>query len=246
VLLDIHAHILPAVDDGAKNLEASITLLENMKQQGITHVIATPHFYPHSDTIEDFKARVASSLLLLNELSTNLPNIILGCELFYFNGISKSEYIHDFTINKSRYILLEPDPYELTSGLMEEILYLKNELGIIPIIAHIERYHKTRGFRAFLKFVKENKILTQVNASSFFDKSYTRTLKKLFKNGIVTFVATDTHSLRRPPMMDSALLEIEKRYSKAEKEHLLSNLEILYGEITSEEDVNAFKNTEYL
>ncbi|MBQ3057911.1 MAG: hypothetical protein IJD00_03070 [Clostridia bacterium] len=246
MLLDIHSHILPAVDDGAKNIEASIQLLEIMQQQGITDVIATPHFYPQSDTIEEFKERVSSSLELLNNSGVVFPNIILGCELFYFNGISKSEFIYEFTINKSRYILLEPDFYSITKGFIEEILYLKNEVGLIPIIPHIERYHKTRGYRAFLKFIKNNKILTQVNAASFFDKSYNRTLKKLFKNGLVTFVATDTHSKNRPPMMDSALLEIEKRFSKIEKDRILLNLQALYTEITFKEDCDEIKYAEYL
>ncbi len=246
MLLDIHSHILPAVDDGAKNVEASIKLLEIMKQQGITDVIATPHFYPHNDTIEAFKERVGASLKLLNKSAVNLPNIILGCELFYFNGISKSEFVKDFTLNNSCYILLEPDPYSLTKGLMDEILYLKNDAGLIPIIPHIERYHKSQGYRAFLKFIKENKILTQVNASSFFDKSYNHALKKLFKNGIVTFVATDTHSIHRPPMLEGALLEIEKRFSKKEKDRLLLNLQALYTEITFNGDCNEIKHAEYL
>ena len=52
--LDIHAHILPGVDDGAKDVQTAITLLEMMKEQRITHVIATPHFYPDADNAEEF------------------------------------------------------------------------------------------------------------------------------------------------------------------------------------------------
>lgn len=246
MLLDIHSHILPNVDDGAKDVEASIVLLEMMQQQGITNVIATPHFYPHDDTIEDFKERVIVAQKLLNKYSNGLPKITLGCELFYFNGISKSEFIKDFTLGDSNYILLEPNSYSITKTFMNELLYMRDELGLIPIIPHIERYNSSNGYNTFIKFIKTNKILTQANASSFFDKSYNRILKKLFKNGIVTFVATDTHSINRPPMMDSALLEIEKRFSVAEKERILSNLNTLYSEIISKEDTNEIKHAEYL
>ena len=246
MLLDIHSHILPNVDDGAKDLETAITLLKLMQKQGITTVIATPHFYPHDDTIEAFKNRRNASYELLRKQTDKLPNIILGCELFYFSGITRSEFMKEFTIGKSNYLLLEPNPYMLSKGFMNEILYLKNELGIIPIIAHVERYHTCKSYRAFLKFIKENGILTQVNAASFFSKSYNRVLKKLFKDKIITFIATDTHSLRRPPMMDIALSEIENRFGLTEVKRIIYNLETLYNNITVEAANDEIKHPKYL
>ena len=159
-MLDIHAHILPNVDDGAKNLENAITLLEMMAQQGITDVIATPHFYPSEATLEEFKEKTQISLETLKNANVKLPNILLGCELYYFNGVSKSEYIKEFTLNGSNYLLLEPSYSCITKAFLSELLYLKNDLNITPIIPHIERYYKTPGFRMLLKFIKENKILT--------------------------------------------------------------------------------------
>lgn len=247
MLIDIHSHILPTCDDGAKDIEASITLLKMMKAQGITDVIATPHFYPSDETIEDFKERVSVSYKnLLNADINDLPNIYLGCELFYYKGITKSEYIEEFTLNKSKYILLEPNPYFLDKAFMSELLYLKNELGITPIIPHIERYDKSKGYKYFLKFIKENKILTQVNTSSFFNKAYNKTVKKLFSEHLVTFVATDTHSLNRPPMMDSALSVIENQLSQREKKKILYNLELLYDNIIVKENLNEIKHPKYL
>ncbi len=235
MLLDIHSHILPAVDDGAKNIDDTLLLLEMMRSQGITHVIATPHFYPNDDTIEEFKTRVTHAVSILNKRHTTVPDIIIGCELFYFTGISKSELIKEFTLGKSNYILLEPTPFLINKTLMSELLYLKNELGLIPIIPHIERYHKSKGYKDFLKFINENNILCQVNAGSFFDKHYIKTLNKLFKMGIVNFVATDTHSLNRPPLLTNALEEIEKRFGEDEKARILSNLETFLSEITAKE-----------
>ncbi len=246
MLLDIHSHILPAVDDGAQDINDSLILLDLMAEQGITHVIATPHFYPHNDTIKDFKARVTAAK---KELKANyIGNIVIitGCELFYFNGISKSEHLKHFTLNKSGYILIEPDPYYLTEGFMNEILYMRDFLGLNPIIPHIERYNRCRGYKKFLKFIKENCILTQVNATSFFSKHYTRTLKKLFKENLVTFVATDTHSLNRPPLLGASLNEIEKRFSASEKERIISNLETLYKDITVKENNYENEYAEYL
>ena len=56
-MLDIHSHILPAVDDGAEDLDEALKILEMMQKDGITDVIATPHFYADSDNLNDFKTR---------------------------------------------------------------------------------------------------------------------------------------------------------------------------------------------
>jgi protein-tyrosine phosphatase len=247
MLLDLHTHILPDCDDGAKTVKISLELLKTMKSQGITTVVATPHFYPDSDTIDEFKARVSSAFGKLEKVKAkDLPEILIGCELFYFRNISKSEYIKDFTINNSNYILLEPNPYFIDKIFMDEILYLKNDLGLIPIIPHIERYYKAKGFKSFLNFIKENKILTQVNCASFFEKSYNRIIKKLFEERIVTFVATDSHSLNRPPMMSFALCEIENRFSPQAKQIILHNLNSLLNDITNKEQTDEIEQFKYL
>lgn len=245
MLLDIHSHILPGVDDGAQSIDDTLVLLDMMAEQGITHVIATPHFYPHNDTVIDFEARVFAAKKELKLNYNGNIKIITGCEFFYFKGISKSEDIKRFTLGKSGYILIEPDPYYLTDNFMNEILYIRDFLGLIPIIPHIERYNRCRGYKKLLEFVKKNNILTQVNATSFFSKSYKHTLKMLFKEKIVTFIATDTHSLKRPPMLAAALSEIEKRFSAEEKARLISNLNTLYNEITCEENKNENEYAEY-
>ncbi len=247
MLLDLHTHILPNCDDGAKTVKISLELLNMMHSQGITNVVATPHFYPDSDTIDEFKTRVLSGFGKLQKAKTkDMPEILIGCELFYFRGISKSEYIKDFTINNSNYILIEPNPFFIDKIFMDEILYLKNDLGFIPIIPHIERYHKAKGFKVFLKFIKENKILTQVNCASFFEKTYNRIIKKLFEKGIVTFIATDSHSSNRPPMMNLALCEIEKRFSPQAKQKILYNLNLLYEGITNKEQCDEIEQFKYL
>ena len=107
--LDIHAHILPQVDDGAKDMETSLKLLEILKEQGVTDVIATPHFYPDEDNSEEFALLIRNAYTALKKetIGKNLPNIYLGCELRYFNGIGKSSAIKQFAISGTKYLLLE-------------------------------------------------------------------------------------------------------------------------------------------
>lgn len=240
-MLDIHSHILPSVDDGAKTIEDSLSILEAMYTQGITDVIATPHFYPHENNLEDYIKTTQEAMLKLRESTVNkkIPNIYLGCEILYYNGLSKASSLKNFTINDSNYLLLELNPYSIDKTVLNEILYLREERGIIPIIAHIERYHKSRKYKALIKFIKENNILTQVNSTSFFTKDYLKTLKKLFAADVVTFIATDSHSMqKRPPLLSHALEKISAEYGNEIKEKLIKNADELYLKITNKEANN--------
>ncbi len=237
-MLDIHSHILPNVDDGAQNTEQSLEILRKMQEQGITDVIATPHFYPYEHNLEDFLKKTVSAYELLTSLPQykSLPNIYLGCELLYYQGISQSQSLENFTINNSDYLLLELNPYFINQTLFDEILNLKNEKNIIPIIAHIERYSLWNDYKHLIKFVKENQILTQVNATSFFSKKYNSVLEELFDENLITFLGTDSHSIKtRPPMMGVALESIEKKYGKEAKDKLLNNSEKLFNKIIKKE-----------
>lgn len=237
--LDIHSHILSDIDDGAEDLTISCELLNNIYSQGITHIIATPHFYPLVDSLDEFiKNRKKSYSLLTTYMQDQPhPNIYLGCEVLYYSGISYASGLEKLTLAGSRYILLEPDYCFINTRLQSEILHLK-ELGFIPIIAHLERYHKAKGFKKFYKFIKENSILVQVNATSFFSKHYNRILKKLVADNVITYLASDTHSVDvRPPMIKKALEKITVLYGEHYAKKLTQNSQNLLSEIDHKEYV---------
>ena len=237
MFLDIHSHILHNIDDGAPDLSSAIDLLQTAYNQGITDVLLTPHFYPMCDALEDHKQTANANFNELKNAIKNrpVPNIYLGNEVAYYKGIGKATLIDQLTLNGSRYILLEPDFSLSNKNLQADVLQLL-ERGFIPIIAHIERYYKESGFRDFLRFLKANSILTQVNATSFFSPCYTKVLKKLIKNDIVTFLASDTHSKDvRPTLIKPALDRIELLYGTATKQKLIDNSQQLYSKIINKE-----------
>ncbi|MBQ4119158.1 MAG: hypothetical protein IJD45_02070 [Clostridia bacterium] len=235
--LDIHSHILSGIDDGAEDLSVSLALLNDIYNQGITDIIATPHFFPMYDNLEDFLENRQSAF---EELQNALkgkphPNVYLGCELLYYNGLSYASSLENFTIENSKYILLEADYRLLNKKFFAEILHLK-EIGFKPILAHIERYKKAKGFRKFIRFIKANGILTQVNATAFNNKNYNKLIKKLVKEDLITFVASDTHSIDvRPPMIEAALEKITADYGEEYAKKLISNSQILVSEIAKGE-----------
>ncbi len=235
MFLDIHSHILHNIDDGAKTLEEALALLKDMSIQGITDVIATPHFYPQTDILDDFIHTSAKRYSELTKATKNqnLPNIHLGCEVFYYNGISRASSLEKLTLNRSGYMLLEPNFEPFGKLFQNELLNLRDNIGITPIIAHIERYRKVKGFKDFITFAKENGILLQVNASSFLERKYSRALKKLVLQDVVGFIATDTHSAdSRPPLLQDAFTVIEKKFGNEYKQKLIDNSQELLTKIT--------------
>ncbi len=226
MIVDIHAHILPHVDDGAKNIEESLALLDMMKAQGITTVIATPHFYAAYDTAEDFENRITAAHheLLAATKGKKLPSIILGSEVLYYRYIGNSESIHKFCLNHADVLLLELSDNLIDDGLFEDLRLLIYDRHITPIIAHIERYHRAPYYKKLIRFVMENGLPAQINASSLFIRSEARIVQKLLKQEIVTYLATDTHSVDwRPPMMAAALKQIVEKFGQEQADTLIQN-----------------------
>ena len=244
-MLDIHSHILPGVDDGSKSLEESLQMLSMMKEQGITHVIATPHFYPSIDAADAFYLRVKEAYDQLREAAKgkDLPHILPGSEVLYYRYIGRSESIHRFCLANSSYLLLELPTTVIGNGLFEDLTLLKTESGITPIIAHIERYRHFRGYKKLLEFVRQNHLPAQINASSVMSFSEFREIKRLIRLGIVTYIGTDAHSVDdRAPMMKQALEKLEKKFGSDFTEALKNNSRKFYHTVAkggSHEEQNA-------
>lgn len=233
--LDIHAHILPDVDDGAKDMETAITLLQMLKEQGVTHVIATPHFYPDSDNAEEFAELVSKAYNdLKNEIAhKDLPRVFLGCELRYFSGMGKSRAIKQFVISGTNYLLLElPYGAPVTKTVLQDIMDISEQQGLVPILAHIERYAKVSGFKKLLKLISDGVVKAHINAGAVVTKESARISEKLIKGGYVSYMASDTHSPEhRPPQIDRALEVITERLGKSASNRLIIKSNRLLEEI---------------
>lgn len=221
-MIDIHSHILPAVDDGAKDPEESSALLSMMYAQGITEVIATPHFSPDSESLDGFLSRIASAKSTLeNKVSGTVhPEIYYGCEIYYFPNMGNVESLERVTLAGSRYLLIDFTFTDFESSVIRDIKALYDNLGIIPIAAHVERYFPARGYKKLLKLIENGECICQINASSFFSRNFSKPVRKLVKGGYAQVIASDSHSVsKRPPKIEAALNEIkteigEKYYSK--------------------------------
>ncbi len=236
MLFDLHSHILPEIDDGAKDMEESIQILKLMKEQGITDVIATPHFYPAEDNLDEFINATSSAYKDLKKqmVEKAFPNIYLGCELLYFSGISTSDAVYKFCLNNTKFLLIEFTDDCINESMFKDVLNLRDGLGIEPIIAHVERYCGAKKYKKFIKFLVAHKIPVQINADSVITPLFRRIIKKLLKAPLFCVIASDAHSVvQRPPKIKEALEHITKLYGEDYTSRLLSNSEKLYKIITA-------------
>lgn len=233
--LDVHSHILPDVDDGARDMETAITLLQMLKDQGVTHVIATPHFYPDSDNAEEFAEITQKAYRELKDAIEyrDLPKVFLGCELRYFNGMGKSSAIKQFVISGTKYLLLElPYGAPVTKTVLQDIIDISERQGLVPILAHIERYSKVSGFKKLLKLISEGVAIAHINAGALVSKESVRISEKLLKGGYISYLASDTHSPNsRPPQIDKALSVITEHLGKSAANRLVIKSNRLLEEI---------------
>ena len=218
-MVDIHTHILPNIDDGSQNIESSLEMVSQSIEQGVTDIVLTPHYrgeYKYDkqvaiDCFERFKLTVKEKGLKVN--------LYLGQEIFIESDYKKQFKNDKFlTIANSKYVLIEFD-YSVYVDV-SEIVYEIVRLGYKPIIAHVERYDYLD-----MKDVVEIKELggyVQINASSLIDmkigKLYKRA-KLLLKYGLVDFVASDVHNVRKNNLKKASVY-VEKKFGKYIKDKL--------------------------
>ena len=214
-LTDFHSHILPGVDDGSGSVEESIAMLRMMADQGVSHVIATPHFYPNYDDPERFlsrRSRACSALLEQMKGIPGLPDITLGAEVLFFRGMSESDLLPQLTIEKKRCILIEMPPPPWTDAMYRELEAIRTKQGIIPIIAHVDRYispFRTHGIPGRLAQLP---VLVQANAGFFLKPATASMALKLLKADQIQLLGSDCHNLTtRPPELGKAAARIVEK-----------------------------------
>ena len=225
-VIDFHSHILPGIDDGSKSLEMSIQMLRMEAQQGVERVIATPHFYPQYDTPERFlRRRGAAEVTLREEMQkhTGLPALSVGAEVYYFPGISDSEVISELTIDQKRCILIEMPTSSWTEAMYRELEGIYVKRGLIPIVAHIDRYIGRFHNRGILKRLEHMPVLIQVNAEFFLEKNTTSMALRMLKKDGIHLLGSDCHDLSsRKPNLQGALELINRRLGRDAMEGILS------------------------
>ncbi len=211
-MIDFHSHILPAVDDGSKNVEESKVLLSMLSQQGIKYVVATPHFLPEHESVDEFLLRrnKAFEELTVN-YSEELPQIFLGAEVAYYEGISHLYGLEKLVIGDSRLLLVEMPLRKWSETSVRELTNIACSNTVTLVLAHIERYLPYNNKEA-INTLLDCGVLLQTNASFFNEFQTKRKALRMLKDGLIHFVGSDCHNVRRrPPFIGQAYTFIAKK-----------------------------------
>ncbi len=199
-MIDIHCHILNGIDDGARDLETSIRMCRVAEMNGIKHIVATPH----TNTVDNLESFLETRDERIHTLRKNLKerninvSIYPGAEVFVDDDIYFSNGLKRLTINGSRYILIEFAFRNLKIRKIYDYLNEIIDMGLIPIIAHPERYEFFQFDYDAVNSLAKNGVLFQINSSSLASLDGPQEFELAYSmayNGIASFIGTDAHSL---------------------------------------------------
>jgi protein-tyrosine phosphatase len=212
-MIDLHCHILPALDDGPRDMASALDLARAAVADATEAMVATPHIredYPYDlDLIEDRAHELRAALS-----DEGIPlRILTGGEVASTHiALLDDERLNRLCLGDSRYVLLEP-PFTHVGDMLEHVIFDLQMRGFHPIIAHPERSAAFQLDRARLVRLVNAGVLTSVTAGSMtgrFGSAVQEFTVRLFREGLVHDVASDAHDARkRPPGMAAGFEAIE-------------------------------------
>ena len=216
-MIDIHHHLLPGLDDGSKSLEISVAMAKLAVEDGITHVVCTPHAngkYLFDPEVNQRKAGELRDALAAQNIPLTLG---LGCDfhLSYDNIQEAKENPTRYSVNGLGYIMVEIPDYGLPASLTE-IFYELQLAGLTPVLTHPERNPTLQADLPRLEEWLRAGVLIQVTGDSVrgsMGKSAERMAHHLLSARWVHFLATDAHNTSsRPPRLSEARTIVAKKY----------------------------------
>ena len=246
-MIDLHAHILPQLDDGAESLEESIEMCRISHKDGVRTIVATPHILP--GVYKNNRSTILAKVQELNEAIKKFGvqssgagvgdpgsairnpqsafEVLPGADVHFSSDMLElCENGGILTVNdKGQYLMVEFDfqgiPYHA-----EDVLFRLITKGIIPIITHPERnFEIGQRPQRYGEMIRMG-CLGQVTAMSLtggFGSGVKQTAEKLLKSRLIHIIASDTHSInRRPPVLSAAVREAEKIVGKEEAQRMVT------------------------
>ncbi|WP_294130881.1 tyrosine-protein phosphatase [uncultured Clostridium sp.] len=197
-MIDMHSHIINGIDDGSKSIEMTINMLRKAEESGTTDIIATPHFMRGRFEVEykDVLKKVEELKNMALENNINI-NIYAGQEVYYNKNIL--QYYNDNmigTINNTKYMLIEFPMLDFNIDEIIDTIYELQIRGIVPIIAHPERYKLFIKKPSMINVLINEGMLFQMNAGSItgkFGRDVKKTATKYLEHNIYSFIGSDAH-----------------------------------------------------
>lgn len=210
---DLHTHILPGMDDGAKTADISLLMLKKEQSDEIKNVVLSPHFYFFRESVDDFLKRRNESFLTLkkaiNDKNCIVPKLWLAAEVYYSSSLVDFD-LEQLCIENTDYMLLELPYEELAPSFLSSFQYFLYNINVKPVMVHIERFLKYNSLETIYK-IMDMGVLCQINCGSLCEglssmiTGKKRLMLELVKSGKVQLLGSDTHNMQsRPPTMAKA------------------------------------------
>ena len=189
-VIDLHAHILPGMDHGSRDLAEAIAQWQMLSDIGVSCVVATPHFYAQNEpSVDEFVARRDAAARALCDKADGPMRLLCGAEVLLFRGLDRMAGLDRLCIEGTNAILLEMPLGGFDRAEAETVERIA-ALGLRPVIAHVDRYLPDT-----LALLSENDSLSfQVNASAFLGLSRRAAcLRRMAESGAIAAIGSDLH-----------------------------------------------------
>lgn len=201
----------------------TIRMLEAERDQGVSHICATPHFYAHRRSIDYFLGRRNNALeAVRQELAKrpNLPKITPGAEVLYFTGIERAEQLPQLCLEGTNLLLLEMPFGQWTKNMAKSVEHILKRRELRVVLAHVERYERFQKDKGPWEEILEMPLTIQLNAESLTsagsflrpNKEHKLSLQLLGEHENI-ILGSDCHNMSdRKPNLAEAVAVVEKKF----------------------------------
>lgn len=221
-MTDLHTHILPGMDDGAKTVEMSLEMLRMERDQGVDTVVLTPHFYRDRERPEWFLARrreaeeklLEALMALPEEERRTMPRLTLGAEVAWVPNLADWPELPKLCLGQGKHLLLELPMIPWNEQMFRQLYDLMGRTGVTPVIAHIERYIKMQKPEHIAEALSLG-VPVQVSSEPLLHPLSRGGVLKLLRKRQAEFIASDCHNTTsRPPNLGPAMEIVKKKLGK--------------------------------
>ena len=218
-MTDLHTHILPGMDDGARDVETSLELLRMEREQGVDRVVFTPHFYREKEDVSSFLSRRCGALSRLEAGGGQvpargrvaLPRWELGAEVAWMPNLAEREELKDLCLGQSNYFLLELPFTPWRDQMISQLYELLGRGQFIPVIAHLDRYWDKQRKEQIEQLLHLG-VPIQLSANILLKFFSRRKALQMIQQGQIFLLASDCHSLHhRPPNLGPAVKVVARK-----------------------------------
>lgn len=224
-MTDLHTHILPGMDDGARDVHMSISMLRMEREQGVDTVVLTPHFYGDREAANQFLQRRSQSFAQLSGAlereQEEFPRLVLGAEVAWRSDLVECEQLFELCIGQTQNLLLELPFTVWTDQMFDQIYDFMGRTGITPVIAHLDRY---LGFQkpGHIREVLDLGVPVQISAEILLHPLARRRALKLLRHDQAHLLVTDCHDTNdRAPNLRAGMEIVRRKLGDQRAEELI-------------------------